>query len=248
MTVPESDGEYGELTLSGGTVRFVVRHSPRAARLRLNLAADGTLTLTVPRRVSTQETEKFLTGSIPWIERHMRELSARRENPASYGPARYPDHFYFPFTGERLPIRYEWRNVCWIGARENGGVIAVSGSVLDPEAVHDVMKRFLIRKAETVLPQRLAELADTYGFSCRTVSVRFQRGRWGSCSGRGNISLNAQMLFLSPEEVRYIMIHELCHTRQMNHSAGFWREVGKYCPDFQRIRAELRRKEPELWC
>ena len=246
MTAAVSDEGYGELTLSGGTVRFVIRRSLRAARLRLNLAPDGTLTLTVPRRASSQDAEKFMENSIPWIERHIQKIAAKQPGPVC-SPALFPDHFFFRLTGERLPIHYEWKDVCWTGARENDGVIVISGSVLNPEAVHDILKRFLIRKAETVFPQRLAELAETYGFSYRDVSVRFQRGRWGSCSGRRNISLNAQMLFLSPEEVRYVMIHELCHTRQMNHSREFWREVEKCCPDFQRIRAELRRQEPELW-
>lgn len=246
MTVTVSDEGHGELTLSGGTVRFVIRRSLRAARLRLNLAADGTLTLTVPQRASMREAEKFMENSIPWIERHIRKLAAEPSKPVR-GPALYPAHFHFLFSGEQFPIQYEWKNVCWIGARERDGVIAVSGSVLNPEAVHDVLKRFLIRKAETVFPPLLAELAETCGFSYRDVSVRFQRGRWGSCSGRRNISLNAQMLFLTQDEVRYVMIHELCHTRQMNHSREFWQEVGKYCPDFRRIQAELRRKEPELW-
>lgn len=246
MTVTVSDDGHGELTLSGGAVRFAVRRSLRATRLRLNLAPDGTLTLTVPQKASMQDAEKFMENSIPWIERHIRKRAVRQPRPPC-GPAWYPDHFHFLFSGEEFPIQYEWKNVCWVGARENNGTIVVSGSVLNPDAVHDILKRFLIRKAETVFPPLLAELAESCGFSYRNVSVRFQRGRWGSCSGRRNISLNAQMLFLSPEEVRYVMIHELCHTRQMNHSGGFWREVGKCCPDFQRIQAGLRRKEPELW-
>ena len=55
------------------------------------------------------------------------------------------------------------------------------------------------------------------------------------------------MLFLQPEEVHYVLIHELCHTREMNHSARFWQEVTKYCPDYLRIRKALKQNRPEIW-
>jgi len=71
------------------------------------------------------------------------------------------------------------------------------------------------------------------------VAIRCQRTRWGSCSTRGTVSLNCSLLFLPPEVVRYLFIHELAHTEHMNHSASFWRLVEKLEPEYRRLDREL---------
>ena len=144
-------------------------------------------------------------------------------------------------------VRYAWRDVCWTGAKEESGELLVSGRVLNPDSVHEALHGYLLRKAENALTPLLQKLAGQYGFQVGKVSYRVQRGRWGSCSRARDISLNAQLLFLSPEEVRYVLIHELCHTREMNHSARFWHEVARCCPDHVRIRKLLKQRHPELW-
>ena len=72
-------------------------------------------------------------------------------------------------------------------------------------------------------------------------TVRAQKTRWGSCSARGHISLNRHLLFLSPRSVRYLFIHELCHTVHLNHSRRYWSLVGCHAPDYGAREAELRR-------
>ena len=73
-----------------------------------------------------------------------------------------------------------------------------------------------------------------------------QSSRWGSCSADGNISLNAKLLLFPPEIVEYVMIHELCHRREMNHSAAFWREVTAFLPDWKIRRSALKREFEKL--
>ena len=100
--------------------------------------------------------------------------------------------------------------------------------------------RELIRQAKTVLPQRVAYFAAILGVSYGRVTVRSQRGRWGSCSGKGNLNFNC-LLMLVPEEVRdYVVVHELCHRKEMNHSPRFWVEVEKILPDYAAHRRWLR--------
>ena len=223
-----------------------VKQSDRARRMRMTLSDEGSLTVTLPRRTSQAAMEEFIRTSLPWIERTLYKLSlrARRKPPER---SVFPAVFTFPVTAEQLPVRYEWHNVCWLGVREEAGSIRVTGKVLDPVAVHEAVTGYLIRKAGLVLEPMLRGLAAEHGFRLGKVSIRFQRGRWGSCSRARDISLNAQMLFLQPEEVRYVLIHELCHTREMNHSDRFWQEVAKYCPDHLRIRKALKQTRPEIW-
>ncbi len=95
-------------------------------------------------------------------------------------------------------------------------------------------------QAKTWFPARVAQLAPLVGVSCGRITIRSQRGRWGSCSGRGNLNFNC-LLMLAPEEIRdYVVIHELCHRIEMNHSPKFWGQVQRCLPDYEIRRRWLR--------
>jgi len=98
---------------------------------------------------------------------------------------------------------------------------------------------WLNERAAEVLGPTLHEYARELGFDFERVLIRRQRSRWGSCSTRGTISLNCCLMFQRPQVVRYLMIHELSHTVQMNHSRRFWQTVGRHCPDYRRLDREL---------
>jgi predicted metal-dependent hydrolase len=100
-----------------------------------------------------------------------------------------------------------------------------------PENLLLRLREWVREEARLHLGAMLRALAQTHGFVYSGVSVRFQRGRWGSCSARGGISLNAGLLFLPERLTRHILLHELCHTRQMNHSPAFWKELFSVEPD-----------------
>ena len=91
----------------------------------------------------------------------------------------------------------------------------------------------LAHRAGTELPGRVSCFAEKIGVTYGRITIRSQRTRWGSCSAKGNLSFNCLLMFC-PEEVRdYVVIHELCHRKHLNHSADFWAEVEKYCPDYR---------------
>ena len=90
------------------------------------------------------------------------------------------------------------------------------------------------------IPERVRRFAPLVGVSYGRITIRNQRTRWGSCSAKGNLNFNC-LLMLCPEEVRsYVVIHELCHRKQLNHSALFWTEVERVMPDYKRCRKWLK--------
>jgi predicted metal-dependent hydrolase len=98
----------------------------------------------------------------------------------------------------------------------------------------------LQRLAQRELPERVQHLSATQGIAVSAISVRAQRTRWGSCSPRGEISLNWRLVQV-PEWVRdYVILHELAHRRHLNHSARFWQEVERLCPDYEAAETWLR--------
>ncbi len=96
------------------------------------------------------------------------------------------------------------------------------------------------KEARRILVARTRELANAYNFSVRKIFVKHQKTRWGSCSANNNINLNAKLIFLRQELRDYVIMHELCHLRHMNHSAQFWAEVTKYIPHAKAFQKELR--------
>jgi predicted metal-dependent hydrolase len=87
---------------------------------------------------------------------------------------------------------------------------------------------------------RIAHFAPRVGRAPARISIRAQRTRWGSCSGRGTISINWRLMLASPEVMDYVIVHELCHLLQANHSARFWREVARVMPDYAHRQRQLR--------
>lgn len=108
----------------------------------------------------------------------------------------------------------------------------------DPEVVAEVERLRALAKAE--LPVRLKQLADAHGFSYNNVRIKHNISNWGSCSTKGNINLNLNLMRL-PEHLRdYVMLHELCHLRQMNHGPEFHKLMEMVCPGHHELQKELR--------
>lgn len=104
----------------------------------------------------------------------------------------------------------------------------------------------LAQQAGQDLPERVARFAPRVGVSVGRITIRAQRTRWGSCSGKGNLNFNC-LLMLLPEEVRdYVVIHELCHRKHMNHSREFWEEVERILPGYRQPRKTLKEEGGRL--
>ncbi len=97
--------------------------------------------------------------------------------------------------------------------------------------------------ARALAHARVAHFNSFYNFPVRRISIRNTKTRWGSCSKRGNLNFNYKILFLSSRMTDYIIVHELCHLKEFNHSQNFWDLVAKIVPEHKAIRSELRKQE-----
>lgn len=100
--------------------------------------------------------------------------------------------------------------------------------------------RDAVERARALVQERLQYFSHTYGFSYGRVSIRNQKTRWGSCSGLNNLSFNYRIVYLPPALVDYLIVHELAHTKEHNHSSRFWKVVADIVPDYKERRQTLR--------
>lgn len=211
-----------------GITVHLVRH-PRARRYLLRLCAMDAARLVIPRGGNRDEALRFLERSEPWLLR-------QRTKWQSHRPARqiWIEGTRFLFRGEEIVLRVEKRDD---GVRLGFGdqIITLPGALSD---YREPVRRHLRRLAERELPERTRELAREYGIPVYRVTIRAQKTRWGSCSIRGTISLNWRLI-QAPLYVRdYLIIHELMHRREMNHSTRYWKHVANACPTY---------RDAELW-
>ena len=101
----------------------------------------------------------------------------------------------------------------------------------EPLSMEDI--HALADKALQVIPPRVRELAAQMGVTYGRITIRNQQGRWGSCSGVGNLNFNCLLMLAPAEVLDYVIVHELAHRKQMNHSAAFWSEVAAVLPDYR---------------
>ena len=202
-------------------LRFV--RNRRARRYILRLRPDGTARVTVPRGGALVEAKRFAERNVAWLEKQLLRQALRPLRPRTW-----PAGTETLFRGERVRLEADANGAAGMVRFGNEAVpIADANGDLRP-----AVERHLRQLAARELPPRVLELAALHNLPARRVTVRNQRSRWGSCSRRGTISLNWRLV-QTPGFVRdYIVLHELAHLKEMNHSRRFWDEVARLCPDF----------------
>ncbi len=207
---------------------YCVVRNPRVRALRLKLFPNGTLQVVAPKDIGPRAIERFVARNLDWVARKRGDLCEQ------------------PVIG--LPGRVDLAAVgeCWRLAWDSGalGVDATERLLRIPHARttpagQECLRQWLLARARARLTPWLRRVSDDTGLGFARMQVRTQKTRWGSCSSRGTISLNARMLLLPAHLVDYLLVHELCHTRHMHHGASFWVLVEAHCPGYRAAEREL---------
>ena len=213
---------------------WTIRESARAKNLRVQIFPHGGVEVIVPRRTSKRALNAFLAEHHDWIVANQAAYKARRGDEADL-----PVRIDLPAVGESFTVRYLAGKR--LRVRENGDELHVFAPEETRGNVWPALQNWLKQKARPHLSACLTGCTAETGLQPSRLQVRLQKTRWGSCSTNGTISLNAAVLLRSPEEMRYVVIHELCHLRHMNHGRRFWQLVGRFEPDYRPIDRQLAR-------
>jgi predicted metal-dependent hydrolase len=224
---------------------LAVRESKRARRLTLRLIPPHTLELVVPRGTRAAEVVAFVHEHRAWIENARRELAECR-------PLRndvLPRLIELPAIGASWVVDYVHDRRARPRCRVRGATLEVVTSQANGRGADTALRNWLLDEAEYHLAPWLLREAAVVGRRPRNVQIRLQRTRWGSCSNSGTVSLNAALMFVAPEVVRYLLIHELCHLVSLDHSRRFWQLVARHEPNYEALdrRLTVAWEEIPLW-
>jgi predicted metal-dependent hydrolase len=209
----------------------------RARRYILRVRPDGTLRVTVPRGGSRREAEQFVRKHQRWI------TGERRRVQVENAPRHWQDGSEILLHGEPVRISVELRGDSTVEIVYGGRRLAAP----EQTAVRAAVEGDLRDLARAELVDRLRELAAEHEIRIGTVAIRNQRSRWGSCARNGNIALNFRLVQM-PLLVRdYVLLHELMHIKQQNHSRRFWRLVEAVYPSFREAERWLRTQGRSLF-
>lgn len=221
-------------------IPYSIRISPRARYLRFRVTVDKGLEVVVPRGYDQRRIPAVLNTNQLWVQTALERVAeARRQQAAA------PDQT-IPATITLSSIGRMWQ-VETIAARSRTATVEepapdrliLRGRIDDAEVCEAALQRWVLRQAHEILIPWLGRVSREIEIPFARTAIRKQKSRWGSCSRIGTISLNAKLLFIDPDLVRYILIHELCHMRELNHSPRFWKLVSAHYPAYKKAHQRL---------
>ena len=227
-----------QLQLANGQLYpYKLVKSRRAKYIRIKISAIGELSVVLPWGIPKKQAHNFIHKKSLWILKNIKKI----ENTATNKNTIFPDDLDLKLLNERWEIEYiksENNTIQLLEKPDNH--LEIKGDIKDWELVKTVLNKWCKVKAKLIFTQMMEDLAEEHGFYFNRLSIRSQKTRWGSCSMAKNISLNSKLLFMPSNVVKYVMIHELCHTIEMNHSSRFWQLVEDCDANYKNHRAQLK--------
>ena len=230
--------EQRTVELVGTPVTYTLKRTSRRRSIGLRIDDRG-LTVNVPLRASEKWLHSVLQERADWVVEKLATWQAKK--PVQQ---QWVDGEPILFRGETFKLRIV-PSLFDAPPQLHGIHLIVHVSKTDnPAVIEKIMERWYRREALQLFTECIEHFAPLMNVSAREIKLSAARMQWGSCTTRGTVRLNWQLIRMPLHLIDYVVVHELAHLVEMNHSAAFWREVGEVCPDYAKLRMELRRWSP----
>jgi predicted metal-dependent hydrolase len=226
------------------SIDYRLKVSPRGRNIRLRVSVKHGLEVIIPRGYDAEKVPSILQRKKSWIHSALERAEAQRKFFEPEPAWKLPSQITLAAIGKTWHVAAKPTRRPSVVVRElSENSLLVLGAVDDERNCRDALTRWLMRKTREYLVPRLRELGQRTELRFARTFVKRPRTRWASCSRHKSISLNAKLLFLPSELVDYVLIHELCHLAELNHTARFWSLVQHHCPHFRTLDERIR----EMW-
>lgn len=209
---------------------YQLRHSKRAKRISLRITAMHGLEVIVPIKKKIEVGVTFLNQHRDWVLKQAQKMQWVFQSDENALPTIIELHA----IGKTMEIVY--RSIATaqcVSCDIQQNRFIFYGAITDFATCVPFLIHWLKKQAKLFLSDLLKQYADRYALPFKDLSIRAQKTRWGSCNACGDIQLNYKLLFLPIELIHYVLVHELCHTKHLNHSKRFWTMLEKIIPDYR---------------
>ncbi|MDO9012050.1 MAG: SprT family zinc-dependent metalloprotease [Gallionella sp.] len=226
--------EQRAAVLAGQHITYTLKRSARRRSIGLRINDKG-LTVSMPLRASERWLNSVLQDKANWVLEKLEGWQTRKAQVLSMC-----DGEFIPYLGEQLTLRVQ-RSVFAAPACQYGDTLRVSvQDEGDAKNIEQRVSEWYRQQAGLLFAARVAHYAVLLNVAPRTIKLSTAKTQWGSCNARGTVRLNLQLIKFPLHLIDYVVVHELAHLREMNHSADFWKVVAGVCPDYVKRRRELK--------
>ncbi len=229
------------IILEGKSISYTLKRSFRAKLIWLNYKHGRGLGVTVPQHYNLTDLPDFLERNSRWIIRHHTCTHIKPE----IGPASPRPLDSILYLGQKVAIVHK------TGATQSIGLSKATNELVitqNSDLCSTDQSIYLWMKAQAVkiITAKVRQWSSELNVEFSRITIRNQKSRWGSCSRLGNLSFNWRLIMVPEDVLDYVVIHELCHLKEMNHSRKFWEVVGAYCPCWREHRRWINHHRVEL--
>jgi predicted metal-dependent hydrolase len=240
MSVGIAPAATGSVSYGEHLIQYSIRRQAnrKSGRVAIHVDPDGCVLVDAPENASDRQIRTAVTRRARWIHSHLVAIRIRR---AHVLPREYVSGESVLYLGRRYRLKVVARKEAPAGVRIRGGYIEVSVSARKPEIARDALNQWYRTRARLVFAERLEAMAASLHWIRTTPVMRLQsmKIQWGSCSPAGKLTLNPQLIKAPRECIDYVLLHELCHLKEHNHSPKFYRLLDRYLPQWRRKKDRL---------
>ena len=203
---------------------FIKRKNSR--NLKMHLDNNGTVKVSLPYYTPYFAAKEFVSNNISWIEKRF-DLFKLQKNK-----------YYYLGRNINLVKKY-CPNIKIFNYIFNDHILVAEASEFKGISDEEIFNEWLKERALSYIPQKVKEFSEIYGFGYNLVRIKNLTSRWGSCSIKRNLTFNIKLMYFGTDVIDYVIVHELCHLQELNHSKKFWNLVEKIIPDYRERKFKL---------
>ena len=212
---------------NGRTINCEINKRRNSKNLRMHINSEGIVKVSIPYYSSYRSARDFINNNTDWIEKKLNLYIAQKNR--------------YNYLGNNInTIKIYNANSKYFNYISTASTLEIYSND-HAKSEFDLFIEFLRLRANEYIPKRVQEIAVEYGFEYNSVKIKLLNSSWGSCSVKKNLSFNLKLMYFNHKVIDYVIIHELCHLKIMNHSREFWNLVESIIPDYKERKSELNR-------
>jgi predicted metal-dependent hydrolase len=224
---------------------YCIRRSQRVANARI-VVKPGHVEIVAPWQIPEHKLHKFVEAKQQWVTQALKKMEAASPQLGGFVPTEYKAGAMIAYQGSVYPLTLKPSKLKRVKLEFSDGYIAHIPQAMIPDEYNEEIKAALIRWMKKQAKPLVEQIVETHAAQKqlfpRTVTIKTQKSRWGSCGIHNDININWLLLMAPKEVLEYVVVHELCHIKIKNHSSQFWALVADHLPDYKTRRLWLKQQ------